>query len=172
MARSDSKRDPLLSKIKRFYYSCFKHATTGTADKSSIDYHVENDHTFAVIATSSKKKKSNNPTRDPDAHVVCAVTFQVIVESKVPRYVFIHWLAVAPDSVKAPASLQVWRRNGFGHFMFQLIIKYCVALNWCYDKKSAVILHQRPIQAVHQLNCTFKCRERKKLLSRFTLVLE
>ena len=57
MKRPDSNRDPLLLKIKRFYYSCFEHATTGTADKSSIDYHVENDHTFAVIATSSKKKK-------------------------------------------------------------------------------------------------------------------
>ena len=90
---------------------------------------------FCCYCNLSQEKKSKNPTRDPDAHVVCAVTFQVIVESKVPRYGFIHWLAVAPDSVKAPASLQVWRRNGFRHFMFQLIIKYCVALNWCYDKK-------------------------------------
>ena len=50
-ALPNSNYNPLLLKIKRFYYFCFENATVRTTDKNSIDYHVDCNHTFAVIST-------------------------------------------------------------------------------------------------------------------------
>jgi len=135
--KSSSNSGRFLSKAKSFYRHQFnigeraRISDDGVAEENELDYCVEHLSTFIIVA--NKRTEQAHPKTSflhlKSAFIVAAITFQVFVE-RGKAAMFVPWLAVAGDTgedgkaLEVPATLSTWRRNGFGHFLLILAIKF------------------------------------------------